>query len=162
MAQEFTLTLTGDKQLDRFFRTMPTRVQKKVVRKPLRDAAKLIQTAAKENAPERTGLLRRAIKVRAAKRSRRFPFSVTVRPQIGAGDFKGKTFYGAFVEFGHRLGLRRNRAAIKRGIEKDSRPVVEGQHFMERAFESKAQQAKQVALSGIRVGIEAEARLGSH
>ena len=138
----FSFQLTGDKQLDAFFRTFPMKVQKKVVRKPLRDGAKIINDAAKTIAPVQSGQLRRALKVRAAKRSRRNKNVVTVRPQIGEGDFKGDTFYGAFVEYGTKK--------------------MAGRHYMEQAFKTKSEPAKNVVLAGIKQGIESEARLGSH
>lgn len=153
MAGAFSFQLTGNKELDKFFRTFPMKVQKKVVRKPLRDGSKIIADAAKANAPSAGGLLRKAIKVRAAKRSRKNKNLVTVRPQIGAGDFKGETFYGAFQEYGYRVGRRQMG---------DKRTFVEGRHYMERAFKEKSPQAKDVVISGIKRGIEAEARLGSH
>jgi len=41
--------------------------------------------------------LRRAVKTRAAGRSRKYTGTVT---RLGEGFFKGKTFYGGFLEFG--------------------------------------------------------------
>lgn len=153
MAGAFQFTLTGDKALDRFFRTFPAKVQKKVVRKPLRDGAKIVNDAAKSDAPVRSGKLRKAYRVRAAKRSRKNKHLVTIRPQIGAGDFKGETFYGAFGEFGHRVGPRRLGNA---------RAIVPGLHTFERAFKRVSSQAQSVTVEGIKRGIEAEARLASH
>lgn len=76
---------------------------KKALRNGLRAGAKITTAAARAVAPVRTGQLRRAIRTKAAKRSRRY---IGVKTMIGEGYFKGETFYGAFVEFGWKTGKR--------------------------------------------------------
>ena len=61
----------GGAQLQRALERLPLGIQRKAVRKGLRVGAKRIQSKAKQLAPKDTGTLRRSIKVRARKRSRR-------------------------------------------------------------------------------------------
>lgn len=142
-----TFRLTGNRRLDRLFQTLPVKVQKKVLRKPLREAAKVIQKQAKRNAPKDTGLLRRSLRVRAGRRSRRFKNTVRIVVITGEGFFKGETFYGAFQEFGWKLG--------KRGTP--NRRQMPALHYIERAYKAKESEARSVAMKGIALGIMKEA-----
>lgn len=92
-----------------------------VLRKATRAGAKAFLGPIKAATPVRTGLLRRAVKVRAMKRTRKRFIGTAVT--LGAGFFKGPTFYGAFLEFGRKTG--------KRGSS--NRRQIPGRHFMERA-----------------------------
>lgn len=136
--------LTGDKQLDAIFAGLPMKVQKQVLRPALRSAAKIVHAAAKNNAPVKTGALRRSLKVRAGKRTRKNLVRAVV--QTGASDnlFKGKTYYGAFQEFGWKSG--------KRGSS--SRRQISGKHYIQAAYDSTAATAKEQALEEIKKGIE--------
>jgi len=58
---------------------------------------KIVASRVKALVPVDSGLTRSSVKVRAAKRSRK-GFGINV--QIGEGDYKGETFYAAFVEYG--------------------------------------------------------------
>jgi HK97 gp10 family phage protein len=101
----------------------------KVTRKALRAGAKVIQTQAQANAPVKSGLLKKSIKVRAGK-SRKGIISIIVG--VGKKWFTGPSFYAAFVEFGHKTGKRRSRGKVRaRG---DSRKEIPGKHFIEQAF----------------------------
>lgn len=144
-----TITLTGDKKLDRLFSSLPKKVQGKVIRPALREAAKIISAKAKTNAPVDTGLLRESLRVRAGKRTRKNVIRVLV--QTEAGFYKGKTFYGAFQEFGHRQGSR------KLG---NARQMIEGKHYIKRAYDSTANRAKAAAQQLIINGIVREAVAG--
>lgn len=149
-----SIDITGNKKLDAFFSAFPAKLQKKISRSALRAGAKVIAESAKKNAPISTGALRKAIRVRAAKRSRKNKGLITVRATIGKDYFKGDTFYGAFLEFGHRAGKRplKNRA--------DKRPFVEGLHFMERALKEQGEAAKAVVQGQIARDILDEAGRG--
>ncbi len=85
---------------------LPERMQKKACAKALRASAKIVQQDARALAPLDTGRLERAIKVRAAKRSRRYQDSVRIQVRVGSNDhlFIGDEFYAGFVELGHRKG----------------------------------------------------------
>lgn len=143
-----TFELTGDKELDRKFAGLPARVERKILRQALRPAADMILLEAQTNMPIVSGETRESLNVRAAKRSRRNKNSVVIQVVTGQEFFKGKTFYAAMAEFGHRAGSRKLGA---------SRKLVPGIHVIEKAFKAKAEEAKADALQRIAAGIEAEA-----
>lgn len=104
MTNKAAIRLEGAKELYRKLRDLPAKFARKILSKALRAGAKVVQAAAKKLAPKLSGLLRRSIKVRATKRKKgRVGFVVGT----SAGDYKGKSFYGAFLEWGHRLGSRK-------------------------------------------------------
>lgn len=73
------IQLLGDKRLQRQLNSLDRKVQRKVVRRALREGAKIVAEAAKENAPVDEGTMRDSIKVRAHKARRRGEFGVSVR-----------------------------------------------------------------------------------
>ena len=75
---------------------------KAVLRKAVRAGGKVSATGIKNRAPVKTGALKKSVKVKARKRSRKNGDSVGVIVTTGQTEnlFKGKTFYGAFHEFG--------------------------------------------------------------
>ena len=82
--------LTGDVDLARKLRGLKAVHAKAAIRKGTRAGSKDVQAEAKRTVPVRTGALRRSIKVRALKKSRRH-VGHTVRLD---------KFYGAFLEYG--------------------------------------------------------------
>ena len=92
-----SFTIEGDKQLTRALKGLEPKVGKKLVKKAMRPAMRIVQAKAKQEAPVLTGATKKAIKVRAAKKSRR-SFGIDVR--IGKGDYKGDEYYASFVEYG--------------------------------------------------------------
>lgn len=142
---ELRFTLSGDNDLDAIFKNLEPKVQKKVLRPALRAAAKIIQTEAKARAPVKSGALRDSIKVRAGARTRKGIVRVNV--EMGEGNFKGETFYGAFLEYGapgHKLFGRPN--------------PLPPQPFMRPAFDRKKDEAREVAQQQIASGILAAAK----
>lgn len=140
--------LVGDIKLRRLMKSLPNKDVKKAIRKAARAGAKIITAETKSLAPVgETKRLRRAIKTRAAKRSRKYIGVVT---SIGEGNFQGDTFYGAFVEFGHKVGARKlaNRAE------------VEGQGFMLKAAKNKKRAAGAKAAEVLKSELIAAARKG--
>lgn len=97
----------------------------------MRTALKPVKEVTARNAPRRSGALVRAIKLKAARRSRT---GLGLDVVIGDENFKGLTYYGAMVEF----GTERQQA----------------QHYMERAFKSTGEHARGAAIAMIREGIE--------
>lgn len=101
-----TITLTGDKRLDRAFAQLERKTQKQLLRPIVRAAAKQIADSAKQYAPKDKGALVRGIKVRAAKRSRTTAHLVqnvvTILPSITDPDYTEglDTFYPNAVELG--------------------------------------------------------------
>lgn len=157
-----TITFQGDKALERKLAKLPAVLKQKIVRAGLLKAGKVIRDQAKENAPKKTGALSESIRERAYSNSQGDPVVVV---ETKAGFFKGKQFYGAFQEFGwrkgKRVGLNANRkGSHKRGVNA-AREKVPGKHFIKRAFESKGEEAAQVAVVAIRDALEKEAMSGS-
>lgn len=97
MADVLQVSLQGDRELIEKLEGLPPRLTKKLTTSAMRKAAKPILDEAKRIVPVRTGTLRKSIRIRALKRSRR-RFGVQVI--TGEGFFKGKTFYGGMVEYG--------------------------------------------------------------
>ena len=119
-----TLVLTGDKKLNRKLKRLAGPDARKVIRQASRVAIKPVRSAAKSQAPHDSGALRRAIRIRAIKRSRS---KVGTRITIGEKDFTGSTFYGGFQEWGWKTG--------KRGSQ--NRTHIEGKRFLKQAADSK-------------------------
>jgi HK97 gp10 family phage protein len=95
MADAFTLG--GFDKLEAAFKQLGAVESRKRMSRVMRDATKIVLDQAVANAPEDTGLLKESLKVRAMKRKKgRVGFLV----QTQSGDYQGKTFYGAFQEFG--------------------------------------------------------------
>lgn len=115
------ITVRGDKQVIRRLKQFTPNLQRKILRTASRAAAKPVLSAARANAPLRTGRLKSSLKVRAIPKSR---VRVGIRVATGAGWFKGKEFYGAFQEFGWKTGSRNS----------DNRRQVEGRHYVEEAY----------------------------
>lgn len=129
-------TISGLEPLLKKLKTLEPKIAKKVLRQSLRAGAKIIQTAAKAKAPVKSGQLRKAIKVRAQKRTRRGTIGVNV--SVGEKDFAGEVFYGSFIEFG--------------SSKMPARP------FMKPAFQENKAAALQVIQDGIAAGIEEAAK----
>lgn len=121
-----SMVLTGDRELNRKLQTLKGPKQKKAVRKASRESLKPLASATSRAAPRRSGLLARSVKVRALKRSRK---RVGARVTIGEGSFKGRTFYGGFIELGRKTGKRGS--AHRRQVEEND--------FMRRTAKRKRQ-----------------------
>ncbi len=123
-----------DQALERL-RTLPMKVEKKIMRRVLRKAAKPMQKMAKDKIPKDTGDLARSIKVRAKKRSRN-EFGV----RVGTATGKGETMSGRDLEFGHRIGKRTTitlgKGKNKKTIGTDTRESVQPRPFMRPTFDS--------------------------
>lgn len=94
------LVLTGDKELDAYFVSLPAAVAKGGMRKATREVAKFVREIAIGLAPEKTGALIASLKVRSAKRRKHLPWLVSTSVRAGGGLFRGDTFYGGFLELG--------------------------------------------------------------
>lgn len=127
-------TIEGFDKVFKRLKELEPKVAKKVLRQALRAGAKIIQTRAKANAPVLTGQTKKAIKIRAGKRSRG---SVGVNVSIGARDYVGDQFYAAFHEYGTS--------------KMQARP------FMRPAYDSEKEKAAEVIQRKILEGIEAVA-----
>lgn len=86
------------KALSKFTPTL----QKKIIRKTARRAAKIVRDRAKDYVPVDSGDLEDSLKVRALKRSGRSRNKIGA--QVASGNstslFSGDTYYGGFIEYG--------------------------------------------------------------
>lgn len=122
------IRVTGAKELQAAFKNLDTATTGRIVRKVMREGAKVIQRESVALAPRKSGLVARSIKVRAGFRKKgTFRYQVI----IGAQNFQGDSFYGAFLNFGHKIG--------KRGSSKPRKQVA-GSEWLNRAFHNKAPQ----------------------
>lgn len=102
------ISMLGDKKLQRQLSKLPARVEKRIVRKALRAAARPVLRAAKQKCPVDTGALKKGLKIRARKRSRKsfgVDVSTPTREKLGIAS-DSKWYYPALVEYGYvRKGI---------------------------------------------------------
>ena len=104
MAKGIKFAVTGDIALNKALKALGSKLALKLERKALRQVAKPVLADAKANAPVgETGDLKRALKLRAMRRSRT---RIGMQIVTSKGWFQGDTFYGAFQEFGWKTGKR--------------------------------------------------------
>lgn len=140
MAKTIDVMVFGDKQLQRRLSNLILKLQRKVVRKSLREAARPIHAASKAKCPVLTGRLRKSIKLRAMRRARgRFGMRIITgtREELGIPADE-PYYYPAAVETGHgnvpaypflRPALHENRGKalkiacqfLRQGIEQEMR-----------------------------------------
>jgi len=119
--------ILGLDEINKKLAKLEAAIGKKIIRKEIRKALKPVKDRVKALTPVgETGQIKRAIKVMAGRSKKG---SITYRVVIGKQNFHGKSFYGAFAEF----GTKRQKA----------------QHFMKRGFDQTAQKAKADAEAGI-------------
>lgn len=136
----------------------------KALRKALRAGAKIVQAKAKQTIPRKSGKGAKALKVRAAKRSRKKGPGVMVIADGKNNLFKGDSFYLGFQEYGWKTGKRKhgNSGAVPVGGDKfvtliggkRRRKQVAGLHWLKRA----AEQSEGAAREAIARVLEAELR----
>ena len=131
------LKVTGLREIDVRLQRLAPKVKKKIMRKAMRQSMKPILQQAKANAPVATGATKKAIKIKAAKRSRK---SIGIDVRIGEDTYKGDQYYASFIEFG----------APKRKLP--PRP------FIKPAYESKKDEVKKLVINNIDRIIQEETR----
>lgn len=104
--------LLGVGRLLRRLNALEGKVQRKVVKKAAREAGRPMLAAARKNAPRRSGKLSKSIKLRTYRRKRTNIVGARITTGSKTGDFDGDTYYGAFVEYGHKIG-KRSRAVAR-------------------------------------------------
>ena len=160
------LKLKGFGALKKAFRELEPKVAKKVIRQSVRSGMKIVQKAAKENAPIRSGRGKRRIKVRTSKgpRGTRLRHTIALAVLVGESPRKGdkdSTWYMWLQEFGYHIGkrLRQGQKVIGYTTTK-YQPVVRkmpGLHFTRAAMRAKESEVKQNIIQNILDGIEREA-----
>lgn len=141
------IQLIGDKELEKLFRSLGERVQRKVTRQAVNAAATPVVKAARQNAPERSGLLKKSV----GRKIKTYTASGTVVGLIGprtdvSGEYEGKKVvpwrYAHLVEGGH--------------IDEHGN-FIPPHPFLRPAWESSEGQALDVMKDKLGSGIEREA-----
>jgi HK97 gp10 family phage protein len=161
-----TYSLQGDKELAAKLSTLTKSEFKSAVQFGAKKAMAPAQQTARSVAPKNTGKLRRAIRVRVLKRSRK---RVGARVTIGAHEsmFKGRTFYAAFQEYGWRTGKRasnqdlgvakrKRRTASQReeiATMNASRKKIQGKRYLKKSIDSTREMVMHNFKIEIRAGI---------
>lgn len=154
MAKAVEMVVTGDKEINKMLAEFPAALQKKWVKAAARPAAKALLPTQKRNTPTKTEALKRSMTVRAVKRSR-----VRVGLQITTGKkgyFRGKTFYGAFQEWGWRIGTRPTKSRRETKGFEDKRKKVEGKYYAKRSADMKRRSILTIYRSGLMTLIKEE------
>ncbi len=146
--------LRGMPELMRRLKALPRKTANAALRKGCRAGAKIVTAAAKAAVPVVTGRWREALKTRAMKRSRK---GVGARTTVGAGWFKGETFYAGFVDWGHRVGKRPSKRIAGTGA--DTRAQIPPKHYMKRSAKAVGQRAGDDA---VRVAVAEIERTAPH
>ena len=140
-----SITITGISKTAERLDELDRKMQKSIIRKGVRAGCKVWLNAARANAPEVSGVIRKNIKIRSGG-SGKGRYVLTVG--VSAKEFQGEAFYAAFVLYGHKVGSR------KLG---DARTSVPANNFLQRAFDSSHDEAAYVAIETIGDLIQQEA-----
>jgi hypothetical protein len=109
-----------DREVRALLDTIDRRFRRRTINRGLRHAAKIVYQQARPNVPKKTGTLAGALKVRRLRSFGRKVAAIGVI--IGKHWFRGETFYGAFVEWGHGIGKRSSgEVAAQRAARKAAR-----------------------------------------
>ena len=144
---QLEITLPGAQAIIDHLTGLGGRVAKKVVGQALRAGAKVVHEAAVASVPRRSGTFAGSLRVRSMRR-RRGGVGMQVRTQEGW--YRGDAFYGAFVEFGHKVGRRPTTGGA------DARRAIPGRHDIEKATERVAPAATDAIAAALAAGIERE------
>ncbi len=145
-------------ELQRDLTALAAKLTKRELVPILRPGAKVMQKAIKQRAPKRTGILRRAVKVKVGKGKANAPYAtlMTYFGKVNAKKLKGDGYYGWFVHNGvvqyqsarnQRKGAHshanRERALARGGYRIKPNP------FVYEAFEANAQKVANEILNKI-------------
>ncbi len=151
MPDNVAIDLSGDKELIAALNNLTPALEKKALRTALRESSKPILSAAKARAPRDTGALKKSLRIKAFKRTRKGKVGFSIGTSSLGSAYQGKQFYGAFQEYGWHTGkrtneIRRSQSAARRGsttakqaLLGDSRKFIEGRKYMRQAYTSQKQ-----------------------
>lgn len=164
-AVKFKLSVKGDKELQRKLSRLSKDATNRVMTRALLRAGSVLEDQAKQNAPRKTGRLANSIRTHLSGIDFSNTSRVVVNVETNDRWFGGKTFYGAFQEFGWRVGrrLRRGRTLFRKAVRfvrNRLRKKIPGKHYIKRALDSHGRIAQEAAIEEIRAGIEREASRG--
>ena len=106
MAGGITFRVEGLKELEQGLMRLQGRIATQIGRRVLREAGKIVLEDTLRFVPVLTGALRASIRMKAGRKRQNF---ISQLVETAAGLFKGKTYYGGFVEFGHSKASRKQR-----------------------------------------------------
>ncbi len=131
------MKITGLKELENKLKELGPKVQKKVVRKAIREGNKVMLQAARGEAPKgETGALAKSLKIKT--RFHKKSGTLTGIVQTSDKTLTGETYYGGFVELGTKF--------------------QEPNPWLERAFEKVKDTVLTKTTSTLKTGIETEAK----
>lgn len=107
MAKKIKVVLTGSDEINRKLEMLTNQQAKEAIRKAARAALRPTQAMARALAPKKSGKLSRSIRIRSIRRSRKV-VGARVTTSSRDNQFSGKTFYGAFQEWGWKTGARKH------------------------------------------------------
>jgi HK97 gp10 family phage protein len=150
MADPVTIEIHGLREIQAKLQQLPGQVARRVVYGALRKGAAVIRKAAAQNAPVRSGTLRKGFKISRSRIHRgpeKFGVCLTLKKGKGRSD-KADPFYGRWVESGYRVGKK----TVKVKVARSDRPgrtrtvrrgehEIPGQYFVRRALQSQSQAA---------------------
>ena len=126
------MKVTGLEAIQKKLAALPLNVEKKVLRQALRKAIKPMKDEIQGDAPVgETGDLEHSVKVRAGKRKKG---SLSMQVGLDQDSFQGEKWYVSFIELGSKF--------------------QHAQHFMKKAFDRKATQVRDTAITEIENGIQ--------
>ena len=159
MPANLSVTVTGAKEWERALSTLGIRTQQKILTPALRKAADIVAKQARRNAPVRSGLVKRSVRIKNGKRRKD---GVTVRVVV-AGAYRGPTSYVGPLELGHRIGGRRisTQSRQQQGTILDSRGSVAPRPFLRLAAHTNTVTCIRIIEERIKLGIATEAAVGT-
>jgi len=129
-----TEAVQGTKDLIKKLQTLKNTHARAAIRKGTRAGAKIVQAKAQDLAPLKTGLLKKEIKVRSLRRSRRW-IGTMIR-----NAFRGtQAFYGAFLEYGTKF--------------------IKARQFMKQAADQEGSRALDKAMAVIKSEVESRMKI---
>lgn len=146
-------TLVGGRALDAFLQTLPIKIEKNIMRSALRAGANVFKEEVKATIPEKSGELRRSVRVSTRIKAG----TVTASLKVGGK----KAWYWRFVEFGtvaHRIGPKNAKALALAGVVVGwvHHPGARPKPFMRPAFDSRAGAAIDAVAAQIRARLTIE------
>lgn len=158
------ITLIGDQAILAKLHALDDVLQRRLIRESLRPAANLMLPVARAETARfryfwplpkgrKKGDLKRGLRVRSIKRSRK-AIGVTVTSTLKDGARINDLYFGAFVNWGHKIGRRPRRGQV------DVRRRVKPVPYMTAAFKRTHRRASALAIGLLKAGIERQWKAG--
>lgn len=158
MPAKAKVVVTGIGRIDRVLRTLPLRIQKKVVSSSMRAGMKLMQKSVKAEVPVDTGLTKSSVLVRAGLKRKRSEVSIDVRIDATAPGTPKGTYALADVHGLKKTSKRTGKTVFYPAIVEYGHANIPPNPFMRRAFLRDGDRARKVTIAALRSGVEREAR----